>query len=47
MDRYGNDGTRFCELGFVKLINAAKSEKVLAAAIEVRPDVPSELMCRS
>ena len=39
-----NESARFSELGFVKLINAAKSDKVLAATIAARPDVPPELM---
>jgi hypothetical protein len=40
----GNQGARFFELGFVKLINGAKSDKVLAATIASRPDVLPELL---
>jgi uncharacterized protein (DUF2336 family) len=32
------------EVGFVKLINRAKTDKVLAAAIESRTDLPAELV---
>lgn len=39
-----NEGTRFSEIGFVKLINGAKSDKVLAATIASRPDIPPELL---
>jgi len=39
-----NEGARFSEIGFVKLINAAKSDKVLAATIANRPDIPPELL---
>lgn len=38
-----NEGARFSELGFARMINAAKSDKVLAATIAARPDVPAEL----
>jgi len=38
-----NPGARFSALGFVKLINRAKTDKALAAAIARRTDVPSEL----
>lgn len=40
----GNEGARFSEVGFVKLINVAKSDKVLAATIAARPDIPPELL---
>jgi uncharacterized protein (DUF2336 family) len=39
----GNQGARLSELGFVKLINKAKSDAALAAAIAKRTDVPPEL----
>jgi uncharacterized protein (DUF2336 family) len=39
----GNKGARISELGFVKLINKAKNDKVLAAAIAKRTDIPPEL----
>lgn len=39
----GNKGARISELGFVKLINKAKSDKVLAATIAKRTDIPTEL----
>jgi uncharacterized protein (DUF2336 family) len=39
----GNPGARLSELGFVKLINKAKSDKVLAAALAKRADIPAEL----
>ena len=39
-----NEGARFSELGFVKLINGAKSDKVLAATIAARSDIPPELL---
>lgn len=38
-----NKGATFSELGFVKLINRARSDKALAAAIERRADLPPEL----
>jgi uncharacterized protein (DUF2336 family) len=38
-----NNGARFSEVGFVKLINRAKSDKSLAAAIQGRTDLPPEL----
>jgi uncharacterized protein (DUF2336 family) len=38
-----NPGARISELGFVKLINRAKTDKALAATIACRTDVPSEL----
>ena len=39
-----NEGARISELGFVKLINGAKSDKILAATIAARPDIPPELL---
>jgi uncharacterized protein (DUF2336 family) len=39
----GNQGARLSELGFVKLINKAKNDKVLAATIAKRTDIPPEL----
>lgn len=39
----GNPDARLSELGFVKLINQAKKDKVLAAAIAKRTDIPPEL----
>lgn len=39
----GNKGAHLSEIGFVKLINRAKGDKVLAAAIETRTDLPPEL----
>jgi uncharacterized protein (DUF2336 family) len=38
-----NQGARLSELGFVKLINRAGSDKALAAAIANRMDIPPEL----
>jgi uncharacterized protein (DUF2336 family) len=38
-----NKGASLSEIGFVKLINRAKSDKALAAAIESRNDLPPEL----
>jgi uncharacterized protein (DUF2336 family) len=38
-----NEDTKFSELGFARMINAAKSDKVLAATIAARTDVPGEL----
>lgn len=38
-----NDGAIFSEMGYARLINAAKSDKVLAATVAARPDVPAEL----
>ena len=38
-----NLGARLSELGFVKLIKRAKTDKPLAAAIATRTDMPSEL----
>jgi uncharacterized protein (DUF2336 family) len=38
-----NKGAHFSEVGFVKLINRAKSDKALAAAIQGRTDLPPEL----
>jgi uncharacterized protein (DUF2336 family) len=38
-----NLGARFSPMGFVKLINQAKADKELAAAIASRTDVPDEL----
>lgn len=42
-DMTTNPGACFSALGFVKLINRAKTDKALAAAIAGRTDVPSEL----
>lgn len=39
-----NEGAHFSEIGFVKLINSAKGDKVLAATIAARSDIPPELM---
>jgi uncharacterized protein (DUF2336 family) len=38
-----NKGASLSEVGFVKLINRAKSDKALATAIEGRSDLPPEL----
>jgi uncharacterized protein (DUF2336 family) len=38
-----NPGARFSELGFVTLIRRAKNDKVLAAAVASRTDMPPEL----
>ena len=38
-----NKGASLSEVGFVKLINRAKSDKALATAIESRSDLPPEL----
>jgi uncharacterized protein (DUF2336 family) len=38
-----NKGAHLSEIGFVKLINRAKGDKILAAAIEGRSDLPPEL----
>jgi uncharacterized protein (DUF2336 family) len=38
-----NKDASFSEVGFVKLINRAKSDKALATAIENRTDLPPEL----
>jgi uncharacterized protein (DUF2336 family) len=38
-----NKGASLSEVGFVKLINRAKGDKALAAAIEGRTDLPPEL----
>jgi uncharacterized protein (DUF2336 family) len=38
-----NKGANLSEVGFVKLINRAKSDKALATAIESRGDLPPEL----
>ena len=38
-----NEGAKFSEFGFARMINAAKSDKVLAATIAARSDVPAEL----
>jgi len=38
-----NKSASFSEVGFVKLINRAKSDKALATAIESRTDLPPEL----
>jgi uncharacterized protein (DUF2336 family) len=38
-----NKGASLSEVGFVKLINRAKNDKALAAAIEGRTDLPPEL----
>lgn len=39
-----NLGARFSEIGFVKLINKAKSDRDLATAISQREDLPAELV---
>lgn len=39
-----NHGASFSEVGFVKLINRAKSDKELAKAISSRDDLPDELV---
>jgi uncharacterized protein (DUF2336 family) len=39
-----NEGARFSEIGFVKLVNAAGRDKTLAAAVVNRPDLPPELL---
>jgi uncharacterized protein (DUF2336 family) len=39
-----NEGARFSEIGFVKLVNAAGRDKALAAAVARRPDLPPELL---
>jgi uncharacterized protein (DUF2336 family) len=39
-----NPSARISEIGFVKLINRAKGDKTLAAAIAARGDLPEELM---
>jgi uncharacterized protein (DUF2336 family) len=38
-----NEGAKFSEFGYVKLVNRAGSNKTLAAAIAARKDVPEEL----
>jgi uncharacterized protein (DUF2336 family) len=38
-----NPGARLSELGFVKLINQAKTDSTLASMIAARPDLPPEL----
>ena len=38
-----NIGARFSEIGFVKMITEAGSDKALAAALASRKDIPSEL----
>ena len=38
-----NNGASLSEVGFVKLINRAKTDKALATAIESRTDLPPEL----
>ncbi len=38
-----HEGARFSEMGYARLINSAKGDKVLAAAIAGRTDVPDEL----
>ena len=38
-----NRGASLSEVGFVKLINRAKTDKALATAIEGRTDLPPEL----
>ncbi len=40
----GNMDATLSEVAFVKLINRAKTDKVLAAAIESRTDLPAELV---
>lgn len=42
-DLAANLAARFSPIGYVKLINKAKGDKALAAAIAKRPDVPDEL----
>ncbi len=39
-----NPSARISEIGFVKLINRAKTDKALAAAIAARGDLPEELL---
>jgi len=39
-----NQGARFSEVGFVKLINKAKGDRDLATAISARSDLPPELL---
>jgi uncharacterized protein (DUF2336 family) len=39
----GNPGARVSELGFVKLINRAKTDRALADTIAERADLPPEL----
>jgi len=39
-----NLGARFSEIGFVKLLNRAKSDRDLATAISKREDLPAELI---
>ena len=39
-----NRGARISEIGFVKLINRAKSDRDLATAISNRDDLPAELL---
>ncbi len=39
-----NPQARFSEIGFVKLINRAKTDKPLATAIAARGDLPAELL---
>lgn len=39
-----NPSARISEIGFVKLINRAKTDKTLAAAIAARGDLPEELL---
>lgn len=39
-----NPNATFSEIGFVKIINRAKTDKVLAGAIAARGDIPAELM---
>jgi len=38
-----NEGARFSEAGFARLVSAASQDKVLAAKVAKRPDVPPEL----
>ena len=38
-----NEGAKFSELGYVKLVNRAGSNKTLAVALAARKDVPKEL----
>jgi hypothetical protein len=38
-----NHSARISELGFVRLIGQAKTDKTIAAAIAARTDLPAEL----
>lgn len=39
----GNERIKFSERGFARMINTAKSDKILAAIIATRSDIPAEL----